>query len=408
MTTPNPVAGRYLTRELFEEWESYFERHGTLGRRCGLFVDAAGSKTVLPYLNPPDVVVLPALRAIGVNGFPIIASAGSIGEGITPLDAAVLPDGRHKVYACLAWDKAPCGDLFEDPGSAGGQPIRAQVSRHSRVVLEAGERRLEHRDWIQVAVLDRVRTHVSMQTRLDGRFHPQVRDMRAYAFSNPLLELPALVLQEVIERGQAGSASGLRCELSILQSIAEEASSLEAFMQVQRCLALMRGIEPALLPVDHRLEEYKYTPDSFCAFLADLRDVLSPHDIRPLFPDLLKIDSASNGTYQKLPEGLKEEETGWTWSPARGQFAANALAIYLPKAKPGTLPVIQYSQPERTGPFHVAQPGRQIGDTGGQGAVVLMTEIGYPVRKIFVTVAAQQDRHRLRQYLGDGYALYYC
>jgi hypothetical protein len=84
---------------------------------------------------------------------------------------------------------------------------------------------------------------------------------------------------------------------------------------------------------------------------------------------------------------------------------ANTLAVYLPHTTPGTLPVVRYGWRRLdNGDFHVAEPGQRI---KGPGSALVLRELRHPLPKLYLTVAAETLRQRLRQQLGDGHGLYY-
>jgi hypothetical protein len=107
----------------------------------------------------------------------------------------------------------------------------------------------------------------------------------------------------------------------------------------------------------------------------------------------------------KLPGELEEDEEFWTWQPQRENFMASGLAVYMPDTIQGSLPVVRYGWKRLdNGNFMIAETGKML---SAPGSAVVLSDLCNPVSKLFVTVAAEKLRQRLRQHLGDGHALYY-
>src|SRR5262249_45008935 len=153
-------------------------------------------------------------------------------------------------------------------------------------------------------------------------------------------------------------------ELRLLEKIGPAASIDTAFLQAQRCLSLLRSTPSAPWALDGRLENYVYSPDTFCRFLADLERGLDVNGKGALFPDVLEVDGLRflkvDGQMQ-----LEKEEDFWSWKPPREPFVASRLAIFLPRAASGELPLLHYSPQRRDpGSFHVAQYAKELSVSG--------------------------------------------
>ena len=68
---PNPAVGRRLTPGFFDDLMGYLETQASFGRPYGLLPVESMPEKPIAYLDPPDVLRLPVIRAIGCNGFPI-------------------------------------------------------------------------------------------------------------------------------------------------------------------------------------------------------------------------------------------------------------------------------------------------------------------------------------------------
>jgi len=401
---PNLVEGQGLTLELLDQWSLVFEDTAASGRRVGLVSPANGKGMFDPYLDPADVLNLDAIHAIGERGLSIYADRKVEGAGIAPFDTKDLSQGTHEVYACLSWEKAPCGDMFEEPGLPGtSSPILAPRFRRARIVLEAGENRLTHRDWIHVARIVREQRDGLSRTLLDTRFHPPVRDMSAYARRNPLLMLCEKALQDLVVRDGSKPATSLRVELTLLRNIAQTATPLAAFAQAQRCLGLLQLEGLFSPPLNQRLQSFRFDPRTFCDFLAHLQQELD-QPVAPRFPESLKIDEA---WYLRLAGEFGFNEAGFlAWDPDAPDRMARALAIYMPGADRSLLPVVRYGfQSNDDGRFDVAVHGEV---TSSSGAAYLLKKLPHPLTTIYVTSTAGRLFQSLRHHLGDGHGVYYC
>lgn len=402
---PNPAPGRPITRGYIDELVEYLEYQAAWGRPYGLLPAQSGQAPALPYLDPPDVLHLPSIRAIGARGRLLLADAADPEGAIPPLDAGQLAVGSHRIYACLCREKAPCGPLVQEGASPNGAADRLQYREYRRpqVILTTAEERTAHLDWLQVAELERSREAGVVRTKLNEWFHPPVANMRAYLRPNPLSLLASRGLAALPPERQEAIASSLRVELLLLQSIAEEASPEVAFLQAQRCLALLPQLQGTPLLLDGRLQGHRYSPDSFPEFLAILWDSLQRRENYDLYPPILEIDGYR---YQRVPGELTDGDDFWTWSPQTPGFVARGVAIYMPLSQPGSVPVIQYDrQRTDTRSFTIARPAEVI---SGPGTAILLGRWSEQTGQIYITSNSQVMHQRLRKQLGDGHAIYYC
>lgn len=400
---PNPFPQRPLSPDFWIGYEEYFEWLSSHGRPRGL-LSLEGKRTALPYLDPADVVRLDEIHARGERGLPIHAGPGEPCE-IDPFDASVLPVGRHDLYACLAKDKVECGELLEVSGFDGNRrSVLGLSGRGWRVVLASGEDRVAHRDWIKIAVLERVPGGSGVATILDERFHPAITDLRAYGRPNPLIRFAELGLQMLeavnAKDEDARLTSELRTELVVLRSVSDEGDPRLPFTIALRCVQLIRSMNRPALLMDGRLEGYKYSPETVGRFLFDLhKTVTTPSD--PLPPEV-EIDG---DTFLRLPEQLQEDAEMWRLDTSTNGFVANAIAIYLPMARPGSIPEISYSSRRfDDGNFLVAKSAE---DLSAAGSAFVLGELPVPVGTLYLTVNSDSVRQRLSQYIGDIHAVYY-
>lgn len=399
---PNPSPGRPLTSQFIGDLVRFLEGTAALARGPGLVAPCAGERVVLPYLDPPDVLNLRAIRAIGECGYAIIAGHSGSCSLIQPYDTARLPLGRHRIYACASHEKVATGQIVEEPaGGNGAGTLRSRSHRVQRVVLEADDGRFEHLDWLPVAEIDRVHDAGMPRTLLDGTFHPQVQDMRAWALPNATGQLASQMLDRLEDGATGPFDASLRLELVLLRNLVETGRPDAVMLQAQRCLGLLRLDGSRLLPLDGRLERYRIEPDSFSSFMADLSATLSRLENPETFPTLLEIDGER---YVRIAGGLVEDGDTWVWSLPGSEFVANGLAIYLPRALRESLPQVRYG-PHRTSLDTVSRTARQL---AGPGTALLLEGVRGGVPALHLTVDTESRRQRLRQLMGDGHALYKC
>ena len=356
----------------------------------------------LASLLPPDQATLSSIHAIGEAGH-LVSTSGAIERlMIKPIDCSELPVGEHRVYACLTHDHKPCGDPVEVLSVGQGQrPTLVPGFQVSRVVLEVGDDRFSHRDWIQVAEIHRTRSAGHIATSINERFHPPISSMAAYYLPNPILPFVEQVLAVVDNVADAPSTYLLRAELFVLRTLGTDSSPLTVFGQLQRCLHLLPTI-PQL--ADHaavKLAYHAYRHSTFCRILTELQDCLESHPPQ-LYPDVLTIDGER---FHRLDGEFSENGDFWLWESGRDHFAANALALYLQRVDIRSIPNIRFSlraDDERS--FGVA---RRAGEISASGSAIIFDRLGADSPNLYIGVDAVGLRQRLRMQLGEGHAIYY-
>lgn len=399
---PNPAHDRILSTEFLTQQADYFESQATWGRSCGLLPPPAGERHVLADLDPPDVLQLPGIRAIGECGWPIVAEATDAEFQISPLDTRDLPAGRHRVYACLEAHRTPCGPIeeYDDPES--GSSERAPVYRRARVVLAVGDERFVHRDWIAVADLVRERSAGLVRTHLDPAFHPPILDMRAWARPrNPLMRLAERVLPQIDDLADAPWLAALRAELQTLRALAEAAPAAVAFTQAQRCLGLVRAARLPFVP-DGGLESFRYHPADVAAFLVALDESLDRSADDALYPETL---CAGHRRYHRIDGEFVRQQALWMWSPPAHIEQASGLAVYFPRAVQAELPVVRYGRARDDATAFAA--ATFASDFAGPGCLVLFEDIKGRLERVFLAPVTPAMDLRLERRMLDGHALYY-
>lgn len=396
---PNPLSQRGITTTFLEERSRYFESFGRLGWGPGL-LPPRGAPSFDLVEDPTEVLQLRRLRALGVRGFPILVGDEGHARPAPVRDTGDLEVGRHRVYACLAWQKQPDGELFEELRMDGGPPIRGQKYVRQQVVLETDDSRLQHRDWLQIAEIERVREMGTVRTRLDTSFHPMLLDMAAYTRSNPLTGLATRILAWLDSREKDLQSRVLRTELVALRNAAEEGSPQLAFLQAQRCIALLRGVEGLPLVLSADLEGYRYSNEALCKFLAHLAWNLVAGTSEELYPVTLEADSVR---YLRLPGEFVEDGDYWVWRGPSPDFVAGGLAIYLPHADRSSVPHVQYAR-HRNAPMRVSTAGESISKPG---VVLVLDQVGQPVSEVYLAAESFDKAQRLRMNLKEGHAVYY-
>jgi hypothetical protein len=399
---PNPAAGRPLTTRFFTELAEYLEATSSIGREYGLLPPRPREKHVLADLDTPDVLRLPTLRAIGERGLPLIVEPEDLDGRIRPLDTRELPAGPHTVYACLGWDRVECGPVEEHSSQDGVGGARIATYRRAPIVLAAGEKRLNYRDWLAVAEIERTRSNGALRTVLNTRFHPPVLSMQAYALPNPLVRLADVGLGALEDLGLSPEACTARVEAAALRNIAETASPVVAFLQTQRCLAYLRAANPPGLVLDGRLENDTFAHATFCEFLARLAEDLCHRIPLELYPATLEVDGSR---FQRLSGELVEEENFWAWISADPKFVANGFALYFPRVVARELPQLRYGR--RKGDLATFAAPVAAQNLSASGSVLILADLNDRVDRVYLTGTSGTAHERLRKLLENGHALYY-
>lgn len=401
---PNPAPGREMRPSFFNERTRYFEdllaiactKPGLLGRAdsgCRSFV----------YIEPSDLLKMRSLTAIGENGH--IISINEIGgiETAKPLDCRALPIGVHQIYACLTSSKVTCGnpiEIIEEPGSH--SKVTTQRYLKSRIVLEVGDKRFEHRDWFQVAEVNRLSQGGIVRTILNERFHPSIHSMEAYCHSNPLCKLTDLILTRLAMRHSEDDSTALRIELTLLKNIASSGSPEQVFLQAQKCLLLL-SCRPELVNLAvGQLIDVAYDHNSFCEFLAMIDDCINSYGHEDELPDSLEADGKK---YFRLPGELTQEGDLWSWNAPEANFNANSILVYLPRVAPGSVPNVHYGSDKSE---QVRSVGSFATRVSGAGTAIKLDRLSGRIKSIVVAVDRLEYQQRLVMQLGEGHALYYC
>lgn len=402
LTSPRHLPGMTLTARFFDEEVRYAEDYANLGRVYGMIPAPWGKSRCLAHLEGVDLLRLPSIAAIGVNGSPLLVSPDDPGPGIRPFDLSRLEPGRHRIYVCLSQDRTPCGPLkpLLVAGQVEDQPVHSRSQ--SSLALAAGEDRARFRDWLAVAeVVVSTRAGV-IQVQLDPDFHPAVRTMEAYAHENPLRLLAEAGLAALESHDREETGRFVRVELNLLRNLADAGSPEGAFAQAQRCLGLLREAALPSLALDGRLEGMRYHPDSFCNFLAALRLDLKERRSAELFPAVIELEGQP---HLRLVGELTQNQEFWSWSAPHSGFVASSLALYLPRAIADRIPVVLYGRREADAPqFAVARVAEQV---AGPGAAVLFEGLKERVDRVVLRAAANNQFARMQMHLGNGHALYY-
>ncbi len=398
----NPIPHLRLTREFLLDQISYAEWHGRVGSRPGLLPPVGAEPSLQLDMEPADVMWLRRLTAIGELGQPLLVGDG--GRDVSPLDTTRLGVGRHRVFAALERTREPCGDVVEClPADGARRAVSGHAHLKPRVSLVVGDDRFQHRDWLEIAHVERARDRGAMRTFLDGSFHPAIRDMSAYTKPNPLVTLARLGLDACGDIESEIARVVLRSELVVLQNVATHGCPQLAVIQAQRCLALLSELGGAAVPVHAGAERVRYAPDTVCRFLSTVAGDLADGGDGPVYPDIIRVDETS---YQRLDGELEEDGRYWTWQARRpGGLWANGLVIYLPRSSPDALPIVQFGQ-------HKAEPhsfrrARTSHANGRPGATLRLDPITERLGAIYLVTDAAQHELELRAQLGDGHAIYY-
>jgi len=402
LVEPNPVTGRPLTRGFLSELRRFNEDSNAIVRNLPGLMPISRGVSMKVYQDPPDHIQLDGIHAVGELGHLISTYPFDSGSAIKPIDCSKLSHGVYDVFVCLCHEKALTGGVTDVPGN--GNRDRRAIARFlkSRIVLAIGDEHLQHRDWLKVAEIERVREGGFARTLIDSMYHPPIIDMKAYQFTpNPLKALAA----HALERLEFDSSNPLdvmmRVELIALQSISEQAPPALAFLQTQRCLQYLveRQDQPFFVGVG--LENASYSHHTFCSFLRRLSINLA-QDSNVTCPKTIEINGQ---LYHKLSGDLSEDDEFWTWTPEKSGFNVNCIAIYLPKAKPGTTPNIHYSQ-DKLDPsgFRVASSATML---DVPGTALILDEISSSIKKIYVAVNTVTLQQRLKMQLKEGHAIYY-
>jgi hypothetical protein len=397
MNEPNIVAEQPITVQLMNRRRNYLEEYARFGWSAGLLAAPDNRNSLELRVDNQDVISLVRIHAIGENGHPLVVGDG---ESDINFDAAGLGVGRYHLYLCLAHERKPHGPVVEFLPPSGDRPRRYQEDLRARFSLELNQARLQHRDWIKVAVLDRIRENGVVRTLVDSQYHPPINDLRAYTRSNPLPALVDALLQEEAVKEEGALPALVRAHLRGLLAIAGQGSPEAVFLQTQNCLELVRELVGPSSILNAGLLGVQYSPESFCRFLHDIQQALTGIKRQP-FPEVLEVEEnrylRADGEF--LPEG-----DFWVWSPSRSPFLASGVALYLPNTTTGVPWVGHGHHREESADWPLASI---VKDLSHPGVAITFPVDNRPFEKIYLRTNSTKESQNLRLQLGEGHAVYY-
>ena len=331
MYEPNPASDRELKPSFYNERISYVEQlvasHAT---RFGLLPMGNRRPHAILQIRTGHLIDLPSFLAIGEQGHLIRAGMCDPYGDTLSYDAAELPQGSYALYACLTYQKTPCGppiELHDTPGLSIGRVV--ERFQRNCVRLEIDQDRLKHRDWLHVGNFRRESRLGVLHTILDERFHPVITGMQAYCHPiNPVARFAEISLDRLPAQSDRLVDQLIRMELLALRQIADIGTPEFIYLQIQRCLMMLTSIPDRLgWPVDI-LTGRSFEPSEFCAFLALLMSVLTSGTAE-LLPQMLTIGSRS---YVRKDGVMEYDSDFCVWKTAEKDFLANSVVLLIPRA----------------------------------------------------------------------------
>ena len=399
---PNPAEWRGITSQYLTELADYLLAESRWGRGPGLLALPARRGNGVPVMTAPELLGLHGITALGENGYAIVSWPGSDSPRVKSLDLRSLPPGDHLIYACLAAERVPCGESLPTrrPGTEG--PGRALRYRAARVALAAEGQRDHYLDWLPVARVVRERGAASIRTRLDDSFHPPVTDLQAWSAPLPLGLLVDRGLQALDGEPETSLRTLARLELIALRNVSGRGDPQVAFLQTQRCIALLRACQLARLILPGDIEQVDYAPCELWRFFAMIAEALQAQSSRePLPPQV----SVAGVAYQRLAGEFVRDGAVWRWDAPRSGFRVNGMALYFPFASLGELPIVKCGRlvHEANG-FPLATEAAGLAEPG---TALLLDQVTNAVDRVLLTVASPAEAVRFEQKLNQGHGLYY-
>ena len=396
---PNPVPPRPLGSRYFRQLADFLLSTGATGRTPGLLPPTNGGRSPLVALDPPSTLRLDSIRAIGEQGLPILSDPS---DPPLKLDAEDLASGAHTVHAALFLEREEIGPMEEFFAPSGLGSARVHVDARHRVSLVAEDARLDAWDALPVAKVLREREGGALRTFLDAKFHPPIRDLRAFARPDVVRRLVERSIRALDQASGAPWVDLARVELLALGNLADAAEPGVAFAQIQRCLHLLHNVPQLDYRPGTGLLGMRFAHERFGEYLCLLEDALDGGEAPSRYPTLIVVDGQS---YQHLDGEFARTNGTWTWIAPPSFRSMNGLVVYFPGRAVGEIPQLKCSKVRGVAErFDNAVRGENV---SAPGAAVSLPCVNGHVEHVFAMPLQVADELALSRQMEMGHGLYY-